>query len=62
LMDLAGNVWEWTATDEGGIIVLRGGSWLFERDLARVSARLRHLPYDSTSYLGVRLASPVLSS
>ncbi len=25
--DLAGNVWEWTATDEGSKAVLKGGSW-----------------------------------
>ncbi|GAB4542790.1 MAG: hypothetical protein Kow0063_35230 [Anaerolineae bacterium] len=65
LMDLAGNVWEWTGSwyDEEKIgRVLRGGSWDGARGLARVAARLRFSPYLSDLISGVRLASPVLSS
>lgn len=60
LMDLAGNVWEWTATAEGSAYVVRGGSWLNGRDLARVAARFWLSPSGSGDDFGVRLASPVL--
>jgi formylglycine-generating enzyme required for sulfatase activity len=65
LMDLAGNVWEWTGSwyDEGKTgIVVRGGSWLINEDFARVALRDGYHPHYSNHYLGVRLASPVLSS
>jgi formylglycine-generating enzyme required for sulfatase activity len=65
MMDLAGNVWEWTGSwsDEGKTNrVVRGGSWGDLADLARVAIRLRRNPYGSLYAIGVRLASPVLSS
>ena len=61
LMDLAGNVWEWTATEEGGGRVLRGGSWYNLADYARCAARYWHLPDYSDDVVGFRLVSPVVS-
>jgi formylglycine-generating enzyme required for sulfatase activity len=65
LLDLAGNVWEWTGSwsDEGKRYrVVRGGSWDHYRGDARVAVRYWYNPGSSLNYLGVRLASPVLSS
>jgi formylglycine-generating enzyme required for sulfatase activity len=59
LMDLAGNVWEWTATEEGGVHVLRGGSWLNNPAYARCVERLRYYPNHSSNTFGFRLVSPV---
>jgi len=42
VMDMAGNVWEWTATEsegEKGLRVLKGGSWSDRSDSARVGSR-----------------------
>ena len=61
LMDLAGNVWEWTATEEGGGRVLRGGSWLYFRVRARCRIRLGRGPHYSSRSVGFRLVSPVVS-
>lgn len=56
LLDLAGNVWEWTQEN-----ALRGGSWDDDTDHARVSARDGYY-FPSDSYIGVgfRVVSPVL--
>jgi len=59
LMDLAGNVWEWTATEEVGGRVLRGGSWYFNQDYAHCVVRYRNPPYDSLFTAGFRVVSPV---
>ena len=62
LMDLAGNVWEWTGSwyDEAKRgRVLRGGSWYNVRDLARCAFRGRSYPYYSLGRVGFRLVSPV---
>lgn len=39
VMDLSGNVWEFTASEEGGQIVLRGGSWEYGAQNVRVAKR-----------------------
>jgi formylglycine-generating enzyme required for sulfatase activity len=62
LMDLAGSVLEWTGTVEGSARVVRGGAWLDYRGYARVADRYGNLPRYSDGYIGVRLASPALSS
>ena len=60
-LDMAGNVWEWTAAEEGGVRVLRGGSWGDIQDLARCSFRLRYVPDLSSYRVGFRLVFPALS-
>jgi len=62
LMDLAGNVWEWTASlweSDSSRRVLRGGSWGFDREYARCAVRLRDFPYFSFYRVGFRCVSPV---
>ncbi|MBC8447640.1 MAG: SUMF1/EgtB/PvdO family nonheme iron enzyme [Chloroflexi bacterium] len=63
LIDLAGNVWEWTASEEAmkesGDRVLRGGSWSGIRDLARSGLRGRNFPGLSYPNIGFRLVSRV---
>ncbi len=64
LMDLAGNVWEWTNSwyDESqSVRVLRGGSWGLYQVSARCRIRLRGDPRYSSRDLGFRLVSPVVS-
>ncbi|MBN1956557.1 MAG: SUMF1/EgtB/PvdO family nonheme iron enzyme, partial [Anaerolineae bacterium] len=56
-VDMAGNVWEWTASDYGaGKKVLRGGSWSNVPVYARAAYRCRGDPvYRYVSY-GFRCA------
>ena len=59
LMDLAGNVWEWTETEEGGGRVLRGGSGPLS-SLRPLRVPLRGGPsYSLSLKLGFRLVSPI---
>ncbi len=59
LLDLAGNVWEWTATEDGGMKVLRGGAWYLQADSARCGGRSRFSPHGGYYDSGFRLVSPV---
>lgn len=52
--DMAGNVWEWTSTDDDQRKVLRGGSWNSPRDSVRCADRIRDAPDDRNSNFGFR--------
>ncbi len=57
LDDMAGNVWEWTATGHGGNQVIRGGSWMSSSSSQlRLSSRQESAPAARTSSLGFRCA------
>lgn len=55
-LDMAGNVWEWTNSNEGRYFVLRGGSFFEDRSYATVTSRLLSIPNDSKDYVGFRCA------
>ena len=75
LLDMAGNVWEWTRSvhkdypyvpedgredlQTGGDRVLRGGSWFYDRGYARCASHAWIGPYNSFHDDGFRLAFPV---
>ncbi len=54
-----GDVWEWTATVEDGLPVVRGGCWNNRPHLERVAFRLRDDPDDRINNLGFRFAREV---
>ena len=61
--DMAGNVWEWTASlykEKRADRVIRGGSWLSEPDNARSANRVRYLPTDRLNDVGFRCVQDVL--
>jgi formylglycine-generating enzyme required for sulfatase activity len=60
--DMAGNVWEWTASwydKEQTSRVRRGGSWSVDQGFARVSLRISSSPDDAFNGRGFRVAAPV---
>ena len=62
IMDIGGNVWEWTDTqyeDRSDTRVVCGGSWYFNQDFARPSFHFRRYRYYSVSLIGFRLVSPI---
>jgi formylglycine-generating enzyme required for sulfatase activity len=56
-VDMAGNVFEWTASTEGKYQVLRGGSFNHGREMAGCVFRIRHKPSYRYRNLGFRGAS-----
>ncbi len=52
--DMSGDVWEWTDN-----MSVRGGSWNYNRDDARVAGRDWDYPDSSNFYYGFRVVSPV---
>jgi formylglycine-generating enzyme required for sulfatase activity len=75
VMDMAGNVWEWTSSlykpyrydpgdgredPEAAVRVLRGGSWFDDRGYARCASRVGYSPGPSHLGIGFRLVSPVV--
>ncbi len=56
-VDMAGNVFEWTASVDGEYRVLRGGSYNHNRDLAGCAFRVRHKPAYRYRNIGFRVGS-----
>jgi formylglycine-generating enzyme required for sulfatase activity len=55
IYDLAGNVWEWTSSEEGSGRVIRGGGWGNRGEDCTASDRIRSEPDDSFFSIGFRL-------
>ncbi|HOT92063.1 MAG TPA: SUMF1/EgtB/PvdO family nonheme iron enzyme [Anaerolineae bacterium] len=61
LLDMAGNVWEWTASDYNlQTKILRGGAWNFPADSAKVFAFERSRPDNRSHAIGFRVVFPPL--
>jgi formylglycine-generating enzyme required for sulfatase activity len=58
VMDLSGNVWEFTASEEGGQLVLRGGSWEYGAQNVRVAKRYLNRFDVRNDSIGFRVARP----
>lgn len=56
VMDMSGNVWEWTTSYEERYSILKGGSFFEDREMATATSRLRSIPDDSKDYVGFRCA------
>jgi sulfatase modifying factor 1 len=56
-VDMAGNVWEWTATQDAGDWVVRGGSFINDRFQARCAFHDWDLPDSGIRLYGFRLVA-----
>ena len=57
LMDMAGNVFEWTSSEVNGNYLVRGGSWFQPSYRGRTTDRLTKLPPEFANYdIGIRCA------
>jgi formylglycine-generating enzyme required for sulfatase activity len=56
LDDMAGNVWEWTATIEGGEAVIKGGGFGNNPDALRIGIRHKNPPATPLDMVGFRCA------
>ncbi|MEP7285741.1 MAG: SUMF1/EgtB/PvdO family nonheme iron enzyme [Chloroflexota bacterium] len=69
VMDMSGNVWEWTLSEysnpisnnliNNNVRVVRGGSWGDDRDLARAACRVYDVPGDRYYGIGFRVVCSV---
>lgn len=57
-LDLAGNVWEWTASHDGDRAVAKGGSWAGNELLLRCSSRVKYAPSTHSALVGFRCVKP----
>ncbi|MGO8671460.1 MAG: SUMF1/EgtB/PvdO family nonheme iron enzyme [Capsulimonadaceae bacterium] len=72
VMDMAGNVWEWTLTEyetrsdtHSGSAerrALRGGAWSYLPNYSRAACRLANPPTSRRSIIGFRIATPLDSA
>ncbi|TAN83862.1 MAG: hypothetical protein EPN14_02770 [Gallionella sp.] len=54
VMDMAGNVWEWTSSWDERYSILKGGSFFEDKDYATVFSSLLSIPDDAKDYVGFR--------
>ncbi len=59
VMNMAGNVWEWTTGTDQRYSVLRGGSYFENRNYATVYSTLLSIPDDAKDYAGFRCVKDV---
>ncbi|HHT9146931.1 MAG TPA: formylglycine-generating enzyme family protein [Candidatus Wunengus sp. YC61] len=59
VMDMAGNVWEWTHSYDERYVILKGGSFFEDRNNAKTTSTLRSIPDDSKDYVGFRCVKDV---
>ena len=57
--DMAGNVWEWTSTNEDRYSVLKGGSFFEEGNSATAYSNLLSIPDDAKDYVGFRCVKDI---
>ncbi|MEJ5308172.1 MAG: SUMF1/EgtB/PvdO family nonheme iron enzyme [Anaerolineae bacterium] len=59
-LDMAGNVWEWTASDhDQNTKVLRGGAWNFPAESARTFVSECSRPYNRSHAISFRVVFPI---
>ena len=57
--DMAGNVWEWTSSNEDRYSVLKGGSFFEDRNFATTHSNLLSIPDDAKDYVGFRCVKDI---
>ncbi|MGC9394458.1 MAG: SUMF1/EgtB/PvdO family nonheme iron enzyme [Anaerolineae bacterium] len=59
VLDMAGNVWEWTASDhDEDTKILRGGAWNFPAESAHTYGSERSRPHNRSHAIGFRVVFP----